>query len=63
MPSPGTIEFLREPRNWESAIDPDPYVRVDTGIVEGDTISSNFDPMISKLIVWGDTRDDAIRWM
>ncbi len=36
-------------------------MRVDTGIVEGDTISSNFDPMISKLIVRGDTRDEAIR--
>lgn len=60
IPSPGKIEFLREPRNWES-IHPDPFVRVDTGIVEGDTISSNFDPMISKLIVWGENRDDAIR--
>lgn len=60
IPSPGKIEFLREPRNRES-LSPDSNVRVDTGIVEGDTISSNFDPMISKLIVRGDTRDEAIR--
>ena len=58
-PSPGKIEYLREPRHWYSA-DPDDNVRVDTGIVQGDTISSNFDPMISKLIVWGENWDDAI---
>lgn len=60
IPSPGKIEYLREPRHRQSA-DPDENVRVDTGIVQGDTISTNFDPMISKLIVWGENRDDAIR--
>jgi 3-methylcrotonyl-CoA carboxylase alpha subunit len=60
QPSPGTIHYLREPRNRDSH-DPDPNVRVDTGIVQGDVISSNFDPMISKLIVKGTDRNDAIR--
>ena len=38
-------------------------VRVDTGVREGDEISMYYDPMIAKLITWGDTRDDAIRRM
>ena len=35
-------------------------VRVDTGVVEGAEISMFYDPMIAKLITWGDTRDAAI---
>ena len=59
LPSPGKIEYLREPWNRNTK-DVDPDVRIDTGIIQGDTISTNFDPMISKLIVWGETWDDAI---
>ena len=36
-------------------------IRVDSGVVEGDTISPNFDSMIAKLIVWGEDRQTAIR--
>jgi propionyl-CoA carboxylase alpha chain len=35
-------------------------IRVDTGVVEGAEISMFYDPMIAKLITWGDTRADAI---
>jgi 3-methylcrotonyl-CoA carboxylase alpha subunit len=35
-------------------------VRIDTGVREGDTISTFYDPMISKLIVWGRDREEAI---
>ena len=38
-------------------------VRVDTGVHEGGEISMFYDPMIAKLVTWGDTRDDAIRMM
>ncbi len=38
----------------------DENVRIDSGVVEGDNISPNFDSMIAKLIVWGETRDEAI---
>ena len=34
--------------------------RIETGVEEGDTISSFYDPMIAKLIARGDTRDEAI---
>jgi acetyl-CoA/propionyl-CoA carboxylase biotin carboxyl carrier protein len=53
LPSPGTVTTLR----WPSG----PGVRVDTGVVEGDTISGAFDSMIAKLIVTGATREQAAR--
>ena len=52
MPAPGTIEKLRVPSG--------PGVRWDSGFVEGDTISGNFDSMLAKLIVTGATREQAI---
>ena len=51
LPSPGTVTTLR----WPSG----PGVRVDTGVVEGDTISGAFDSMIAKLVVTGATREQA----
>jgi biotin carboxyl carrier protein len=36
---------------------------VDTGVRQGDAVSIFYDPMISKLIAWGETRDDALRTM
>ncbi|HVB16342.1 MAG TPA: biotin/lipoyl-containing protein, partial [Stellaceae bacterium] len=35
-------------------------IRVDSGVVEGAEISLYYDPMIAKLIAYGDERDDAI---
>lgn len=35
-------------------------VRVDTGVYEGAEISMFYDPMIAKLVTYGETRDDAI---
>ncbi len=37
-----------------------PGVRVDTGVYPGFEISPFYDPMISKLVVWGETRAQAI---
>ncbi|KAK7345845.1 hypothetical protein VNO77_16457 [Canavalia gladiata] len=31
-------------------------VRVETGVKEGDTVSMHYDPMIAKLVVWGENR-------
>lgn len=36
-------------------------IRIDSGFVEGDQVSSHYDPMISKLIVRGETRKEAVR--
>ncbi|KAF6139983.1 hypothetical protein GIB67_020374 [Kingdonia uniflora] len=37
-----------------------PTVRVETGVGQGDTVSMHYDPMIAKLVVWGENRDAAL---
>lgn len=52
LPSTGKLKFYKEPGG--------PNVRVDAGVMEGSEISIYYDPMISKLICWGKTREDAV---
>jgi len=52
MPSTGRITH--------SVLPTGPGIRVDTGVYPGFEITPYYDPMISKLIVWGDTRAQAI---
>ena len=54
MPDSGRLIHLRTPR-----ISAD--IRVDAGFIEGDEISSHYDPMIAKLIVHGSDRLEALR--
>ncbi len=56
LPGSGRIERLRLPQA-------DARTRIDAGVVEGDTVSIFYDPMIAKLIVHGDDRADALRRM
>jgi 3-methylcrotonyl-CoA carboxylase alpha subunit len=53
MPSTGKLLHLRTPALTES-------VRIDAGFVEGDEVSSHYDPMIAKLIVSGPDRKSAL---
>jgi 3-methylcrotonyl-CoA carboxylase alpha subunit len=53
-PSVGTLRHLRPPIE-------DTHVRIDTGVREGDVISVHYDPMIAKVIAWGEDRDAAVR--
>ena len=53
LPGNGTIKILRTPEEIEDC------VRIDTGIRQGDTISTFYDPMISKLIVHAPDRAQA----
>lgn len=53
MPAPGTISTLKNPTG--------PGIRVDSGVEEGDVISGNFDSMLSKLIVTGSSREQALQ--
>ena len=39
------------------------HVRIDTGVEQGDEITTYYDPMIAKLIVWGPDRAAALRTM
>jgi acetyl-CoA carboxylase biotin carboxylase subunit len=52
LPSPGRILGLREPAG--------PGVRNDSGIEAGLDVSLFYDPMLSKLVVWAATREEAI---
>ncbi|MGN9788762.1 acetyl/propionyl/methylcrotonyl-CoA carboxylase subunit alpha [Nonomuraea sp. ZG12] len=38
-----------------------PFVRVDSGLVEGGVVGSEFDPMLSKVIAWAPDRATALR--
>jgi len=53
LPGSGRLERLRLPA-------PSAHVRIDGGVVEGDTVTIFYDPMIAKLIVWDETRPRAL---
>ena len=52
LPSTGHITLMQLPTG--------PGVRVDTAVFVGFEISTYYDPLIAKLIVWGEHRDQAI---
>ncbi|GIJ19562.1 acetyl-/propionyl-CoA carboxylase subunit alpha [Micromonospora lutea] len=52
LPAPGTVTALRLPTG--------PGVRVDTGISAGDVIGGNFDSLLAKVIITGETRAEAL---
>jgi pyruvate carboxylase subunit A len=54
-PSPGKLIGYRSPGGIG--------VRVDSGVFTSYTIPPFYDPMISKLVVWGRTREEAIKRM
>ncbi len=53
LPAPGTLRVLKNPTG--------PGIRIDSGVEEGDVISGNFDSMLSKLIVTGASRPQALQ--
>ena len=57
LPATGTLHVYRKPAHGAFAVGP---VRVDDGVREGDAISPFYDSMIAKLIVHGDTREQAL---
>jgi acetyl-CoA carboxylase biotin carboxylase subunit len=52
LPSPGKMTLFKQPEGE--------HIRIDSSIEGPTTIHSFFDPMISKLIIWGEDRDIAI---
>ena len=52
FPSPGTILSRRAPSG--------PGIRLDDGVYEGFTVPTEYDPMLGKLIAWGQDRAEAI---
>ena len=51
LPSAGKVHFFKEPSG--------PNVRNDCGFGSGDEISTYYDPLISKLVTYGATREEA----
>ncbi len=51
-PNPGTIEVFNAPGGFG--------VRVDSHVYSGYRVPPNYDSLLAKLIVWGETRDEAI---
>lgn len=52
FPCPGKITSLRTPSG--------PGVRNDGGVYQGWSVPIEYDPLISKLVAWGGTRDEAV---
>lgn len=52
FPSPGKILSRRAPSG--------PGIRLDDGVYEGFTVSTEYDPMLGKLIAWGADRAEAV---
>lgn len=55
QPSPGLIRACRHPQG--------PFVRVDSYAYPGYEVPIYYDPMIAKVITWGETREEAIQRM
>jgi acetyl-CoA/propionyl-CoA carboxylase biotin carboxyl carrier protein len=53
LPAPGPVSLFHPPAG--------PGVRVDAGVETGSVIGGQFDSMLAKLIVYGATRDEALR--
>jgi acetyl-CoA carboxylase, biotin carboxylase subunit len=52
LPGPGTITGWEEPSG--------PGIRVDSGYRAGDTVSAHYDPLMAKLVVHGQDRDQTL---
>lgn len=56
LPVSGPLTFYQPPHESR-------HVRVDSGVREGDKVTIFYDPMIAKLIVWGENRDTALSYL
>ena len=68
LPATGTLNVARWPAHvsFRRNVDAEPFhepapVRIDSGFGEGDDISPYYDSMIAKLIVWGESREQALQ--
>ena len=51
LPGAGKLVYLKNPED-------DEHTRVETGVRTGDDVSQYYDPMIAKLVVWGNDRQE-----
>jgi acetyl-CoA carboxylase biotin carboxylase subunit len=55
LPATGVLEYLRIPSG--------PGIRWDSGVEAGNDVTLFYDPLLAKLIAWGETREVAIQRM
>jgi acetyl-CoA carboxylase, biotin carboxylase subunit len=55
LPATGVLQYLRVPSG--------PGIRWDAGVEAGNEVTLFYDPLLGKLIAWGETRDGAIQRM
>ncbi|MFZ4077388.1 MAG: acetyl/propionyl/methylcrotonyl-CoA carboxylase subunit alpha, partial [Legionellaceae bacterium] len=55
LPSIGQLRYLEEPKG--------DGIRIETGVEKNDAISQYYDPMISKLVTFGEDREEALHRM
>lgn len=56
MPGAGKLKYLRTPDTTQ----PNSFIRVETGVEQGDEVSVHYDPLIAKLVVWSKDRTSAL---
>ncbi|RNF04025.1 methylcrotonoyl-coa carboxylase biotinylated subunitprotein-like protein [Trypanosoma rangeli] len=60
LPGSGRLEYIQEPpQGMHGGV----KVRLDTGFRTGDDVLLHYDPMIAKLVVWGEDRSKALEGM
>ncbi|HJS43364.1 MAG TPA: acetyl-CoA carboxylase biotin carboxylase subunit [Gemmatimonadales bacterium] len=55
LPATGVVQYLRAPGG--------PGIRWDAGVEAGNEVTLFYDPLLAKLIAWGETRESAIQRM
>ncbi len=55
LPATGVLQYLRAPSG--------PGIRWDAGVEAGNDVTLFYDPLLAKLIAWGETRESAIQRM
>ncbi|MDF2618947.1 MAG: Methylcrotonoyl-CoA carboxylase [Xanthobacteraceae bacterium] len=54
MPAPGPLATFRPPVDMA-------HLRIDSGYREGDVVTPFYDPMVAKVVAWGEDREEARR--
>ena len=60
LPSVGRLQHFKIPQSCPENAALSTTPRLETGVEEGDAISGFYDPMIAKIVAWGETRESAI---